>query len=76
MSELNAFDIVSVKDALGSREAHNLFAAGIADTVRPWFKDLEDPRVFRAIDQLNVPQARATAAQYLGLTIELTQKSS
>lgn len=62
--------LVTVRDLQGSREAHNLFASGLADTVRPWFDDLEDPRVARAIDALNLGSRRAKAAQYLGIEIE------
>ncbi len=72
MSEIRDLDIVSIRDSLGSREAHNLYATGIADTVRPWFEDVEDAKVRRAIDLLNIPNRRAGAAEYLGLTIEVT----
>lgn len=64
------FDMVSVRDRWGSREAHNLFVDGLSETVRPWFADMEDEKVMRAIDELNLPSRRDAAAAYLGLQIQ------
>lgn len=61
--------VVSVRDTQRSREAHNLFATGLSETVRPWFDDVKDERVSRAIDELEYPSRRERAARFLGLEI-------
>lgn len=61
--------LVSVRDVQGSREAHNLFATGLSETVRPWFDDVQDERVSKAIDELRQPSRREGAARFLGLEI-------
>lgn len=63
------YAVVSVRDANAGHEAHNLFVSGLAETVRPWFEDVEDERISRALDDLTEPRLRGRAAKFLGLEI-------
>lgn len=65
--------LLSVRDVNGSREAHNLFEKRLADTVRPWFDDFSDEKVYRAINQLDKPSKRDGAAKFLGLEIRAAE---
>lgn len=69
MKDTDAYMIVSVREAHGDHEAHNLFAGGLSETVRPWYEDVADERVSRAIEDLKEPGLRGRAAQFLGLEI-------
>lgn len=62
--------IFSIYDTQTSRQARNLLEANLSDAVRPWFKDVDCPRVKDAIDALANPVERSAAARYLGLELE------
>lgn len=60
---------VSVHSTLFDRQANNLDLEGLSQAVRPWFDELADAEIARAIDSLDVPESRAAAARFLGLEL-------
>ena len=59
----------SIYDTHTSRQARNLFEDSIADTVRPWFADIESAEVQDAVNALRHPMKRWQAARYLGIEL-------
>lgn len=60
---------VSVHSILFDRQANNLDLEGLSQAVRPWFDELADAEIARAIDNLDVPESRCAAARFLGLEL-------
>ncbi|MCF2710256.1 MAG: hypothetical protein SOX57_03575 [Schaalia hyovaginalis] len=60
---------VSVHSILFDRQANNLDLEGLSQAVRPWFDELADAEIARAIDSLDVPESRGAAARFLGLEL-------
>ncbi|QPK80497.1 hypothetical protein G7Y41_05095 [Schaalia sp. ZJ405] len=60
---------VSVHDTLFGRQANNLDVEQLSAAVKPWFSDMSDSAIAKAIEELKVPELRNRAARYLGLKV-------
>ena len=60
---------VSVHSTVFDRQANNLDVECLSQAVRPWFDELVDAQIARAIDELDVPELRVAAARFLGLEL-------
>lgn len=60
---------VSVHSTVFDRQANNLDMEVLSQAVRPWFDDVADTEVCRAIADLAIPEARGAAARFLGLEL-------
>lgn len=64
--------LFNIEDSQTGRQANNVLASAVADSVRPWFADVADSaRVVRALAKLGSDHAaeRAAASRYLGLRV-------
>lgn len=60
---------VSVHSKVFDRQALNLDVESLASAVKPWFDDLSDSQIARAIAELGIPETRVEAAEFLGLEL-------
>lgn len=60
---------VSVHSTVFDRQALNLDVESLASAVRPWFDDLVDAEIAQAITELEMPETRLEAAEFLGLEL-------
>ncbi|MHB0828796.1 MAG: hypothetical protein ACYCDN_04820 [Schaalia turicensis] len=60
---------VSVHSQALNRQANNLDIDQLANAVKPWFDEMNDANIARAISDLSNPRSRGRAADFLGLEL-------
>ena len=60
---------ISVRAAQGRYQALNVPVSQLSEAVRPWYQDWTDQKIQEALNDLERPEMRDRAAEFLGLEL-------